>query len=80
MGNGAALRRQRSRPSSTLHSGRCGWHSSPPVGSDRETVTLAPSGDSALKGDAKKPVTKAAAVSVTLKTADGKTGQARFKQ
>jgi hypothetical protein len=47
---------------------------------ERETVTLAPSGDSALKGDAKKPVAKAAAVSVTLKTAAGKTGQARFKQ
>lgn len=50
------------------------------TGSERETVTLAPSGDSALAGDAKKPVAKAAAVSVTLKTAAGKSGQARFKQ
>ena len=49
-------------------------------GSERETVTLAPSGESAMKGEAKKPVAKTAAVSVTLKTAAGKTGQARFKQ
>ena len=47
-------------------------------GSERETVTLAPSGENALKGDAKKPVA-GAAVTVTLKTAAGKSGQARFK-
>lgn len=49
-------------------------------GSERETVTLTPSGESALKGEAKKAVAKSAAVSVTLKTGAGKTGQARFKQ
>jgi hypothetical protein len=49
-------------------------------GSARETVSLAPSGDSALKGDAKAPIAKAAAITVTLKTASGKSGQARFKQ
>lgn len=48
-------------------------------GSDRETVTLAPSGESAMKGEAKKAVAKGAAISVTLKTATGKSGQARFK-
>lgn len=48
-------------------------------GSDRETVTLAPSGESTMKGEAKKPVAKGAAISVTLKTAAGKSGQARFK-
>jgi hypothetical protein len=48
-------------------------------GADRETVVLAPAGDSALKGDAKKPIAKGATVSVTLKTAAGKSGQARFK-
>ena len=48
-------------------------------GSERETVTLAPFGQSALKGDTKKPVAKGAAVSVTLKTAAGKSGQARYK-
>ena len=47
-------------------------------GSERETVTLAPSGESALKGDAKKPAT-GAAITVTLKTAAGKSGQAKFK-
>ena len=48
-------------------------------GPDRETVTLTPTGENALKGDAKKPAGKGATVSVTLKTADGKSGQARFK-
>lgn len=48
-------------------------------GSDRETVALAPSGENALKGDAKKPTAKGATVSVTLKTSGGKSGQARFK-
>lgn len=48
-------------------------------GNDRETVALAPAGDSALKGDAKKAVAKGSAISVTLKTAAGKSGQARFK-
>ena len=48
-------------------------------GADRETVTLAPAGESALQGDAKKSVAKGAAISVTIKTAAGKSGQARFK-
>jgi hypothetical protein len=48
-------------------------------GGERETIALAPTGESALKGDAKKPVAKGAAISVTLKTAGGKSGQARFK-
>ena len=47
-------------------------------GSDRETVTLAPSGESALKGDAKKAIA-GGAITVTLKTAAGKSGQAQFK-
>ncbi len=48
-------------------------------GADRETVTLTPSGENALKAETKKPATKGATVSVTLKTAGGKSGQARFK-
>ena len=48
-------------------------------GADRETVTLAPAGENALQGDTKKPVAKGAAISVTIKTAAGKSGQARFK-
>jgi hypothetical protein len=46
-------------------------------GSEREIVTLAPSGENALKGDAKKPLA-GAAVTITMKTAAGKSGQARF--
>ena len=48
-------------------------------GANRETVNLAPSGDSSLKGDAKSPIATGAAITLTLKTAAGKTGQARFK-
>ena len=48
-------------------------------GADRETLTLVPSGENALKGDAKKAIAKGASVSVTLKTSAGKSGQARFK-
>ena len=50
------------------------------TGSEREAVTLAPSGESAMKGEAKKPIAKAAAITVTLRTAAAKSGQARFKQ
>lgn len=48
-------------------------------GPDRETLTLATSGEHALKGETKKPIAKGATVTVTLKTAAGKSGQARFK-
>jgi hypothetical protein len=47
-------------------------------GAERETVALVPSDEVTLKGEAKKPVT-GAAITVTLKTATGKSGQARFK-
>jgi nitrogen fixation protein FixH len=47
-------------------------------GSERETVTLTPSAENALKGDAKKAIA-GAAITVTLKTAAGKAGQVRFK-
>jgi nitrogen fixation protein FixH len=50
------------------------------AGADRETLTLTPSGENALKGEAKKPVGKGATITVTLNTAAGKSGQARFKQ
>ena len=50
------------------------------TGSEREAVTLVPSGESAMKGDARKPIVKAAAITVTLRTAAAKSGQARFKQ
>ena len=49
-------------------------------GSDRETVTLAPSGEHVLKGHAKGAVASGAAITLTIKTAEGKTGQAKFKK
>lgn len=45
---------------------------------ERETITLTPQGN-ALKGEAKKPLAAGAAISLTLKTAAGKSGQAKFK-
>lgn len=50
------------------------------VGSDRETLALTPVAENALKGETKKPVSATALLTVTLKTADGKSGQARFKR
>ena len=47
-------------------------------GQDRETVTLATSGENALKGEARKPVS-GAAITLMIKTDGGKTGQARYK-
>lgn len=48
-------------------------------GPDRETIKLEPLGDSALKGQTKKPIVPNAQITVMLKTAAGKSGQARFK-
>ena len=50
------------------------------AGSDRETLNLSPHGENALRGDAKKPINAGATISVTLKTAAGKSGQVRFKK
>lgn len=49
-------------------------------GADRETITLAPSGDNVLKGETKKPILSGAAVTLMIKTEAGKTGQARYKR
>jgi hypothetical protein len=49
-------------------------------GGERETVKLEPSGESALKGEAKKPLAANAQVTLMIKTAAGKSGQARFKK
>ena len=49
-------------------------------GSARETVTLAPQGESSLKGEAKNPIAAGASIILTIKTAEGKSGQAKFKQ
>ena len=47
-------------------------------GSDRETLPLVVA-DNALKADAKKDIAPGSTVSITLKTASGKSGQAKFK-
>jgi hypothetical protein len=49
------------------------------AGSERETLSLAPEGENVLKGQVKEPLSPGATVSVTLKTAAGKSGQVRFK-
>lgn len=49
------------------------------LGSDRETLTLSASGENALTGEAKKAIVKGATVSITVKTAAGRSGQARFR-
>lgn len=47
-------------------------------GSERETITLAPSGNT-MKGEAKKPIAPKSSITLMLKTADGKSGQAKYK-
>ncbi len=47
-------------------------------GSNRETVQLAPSGDTALKGEAKAAIPSGATVTLVLKNAAGKSGQVKF--
>jgi hypothetical protein len=49
-------------------------------GTGRETVTLAPQGENSLKGEAKNPIPAGATITLTIKTAEGKSGQAKFKK
>ena len=49
-------------------------------GTGRETVALAPSGENSLKGDAKGAIAPDATITLTIKTADGKSGQVKFKK
>ena len=49
-------------------------------GSSRETLPLAPHGENSLKGDAKSPIAAGATITLTIKTAEGKSGQAKFKK
>ena len=49
-------------------------------GSGRETVTLSPQGENSLKGDAKAAIPAGATITLTIKTAEGKSGQAKFKK
>lgn len=47
-------------------------------GSERETIKLIEAGESALKGEAKKPIAPKTSVTIMLKTPAGKSGQARY--
>ena len=47
-------------------------------GGNRETVQLAPSGETALKGEAKAAIAAGATVTLVLKNAAGKSGQVKF--
>jgi hypothetical protein len=49
-------------------------------GNSRETVTLSPSGDNSLTGEAKNAIAPGATVTLTIRTADGKSGQVKFKK
>lgn len=49
-------------------------------GAGRETVTLDPQGENSLKGDAKSPIAGGVTITLTIKTAEGKSGQAKFKK
>jgi len=49
-------------------------------GANREPLTLAPVGENSLKGEAKKPIPTDATITLTIKTAEGKSGQVKFKK
>jgi hypothetical protein len=46
----------------------------------RETLTLTQSAENSLKGEAKNPVPPGATITLTIKTAEGKSGQVKFKK
>lgn len=48
-------------------------------GVSREMLPLAPQGDNSLKGDAKGQIAAGSTITLTIKTAGGKSGQAKFK-
>ena len=49
-------------------------------GASRETLPLAPQGDNSLKGGAKGPIAAGATITLTIKTAEGKSGQVKFRK
>ena len=46
----------------------------------RETLTLVPSGTNSLKGEAKAAIAQGTTITLTIKTAEGKSGQVKFKK
>jgi hypothetical protein len=49
-------------------------------GANREPLTLTQSGEDSLKGEAKNPIPPDATITLTIKTAEGKSGQVKFKK
>jgi hypothetical protein len=49
-------------------------------GANHEPLNLTQSGENSLKGEAKKPIPPDATITLTLRTADGKSGQVKFKK
>lgn len=49
-------------------------------GANREPLPLTPSGENSLKGEAKKPIPSDATITLTIKTAEGKSGQVKFRK
>ena len=49
-------------------------------GTAKETVTLAVSGENSLHGEAKTEIAPGATVTLTIKTGEGKSGQAKYKK
>jgi hypothetical protein len=49
-------------------------------GPNREPLNLRQSGENGLKGDAKKPIPPDATITLTIKTAEGRSGQVKFKK
>lgn len=49
-------------------------------GTNREPVALMPSGENSLKGEAKAAIVPDATITLTIKTAEGKSGQVKFKK
>jgi hypothetical protein len=49
-------------------------------GSNRELVALMPSGENSLTGEARAAIAPNTTITLTIKTADGKSGQVKFKK
>ncbi len=49
-------------------------------GTNREPVALMPSAENSLKGEAKAAIVPNATITLTIKTAEGKSGQVKFKK
>jgi hypothetical protein len=49
-------------------------------GTNREPVALMPSGENSLTGEAKAAIVPNATITLTIKTAEGKSGQVKFKK